>query len=409
VLVGSCDKVCKLLPKEGSIIVGEGENCEYKDTTGGGGGEQPVGDPVVLTSPITTNTTLKDLGLPIDYVWKGSGSLYVQNNAVLTIEPGVTIQFTNTGGGIEIKDGAAIKAIGTADKRIQFVGTGTNKGSWGRFWIETVSDNEFMYCDFINGGSYTSNSGVLYLTDKGRLAISHSKISGSLYAGIWLWNCATVSEIYKFDNNIIENCNEMPVFLTDIRFANKFDETSNLTNNGKNYVQVSRAYTTANLTLNATSVPYYVTGAFEAYAGTFTVNEGVTFYLATDVQLRLQTDGGVMIANGTPEKPVKFTHLPDSPAYWKGVWVYGTEGHVFNNVIFEYGGSTDSNPSRANFYIHNNGTASVTLNNVVFRNSQHYGLVRVGEAAITHSNVTFENNPDGNVLWSDGVVYTQIP
>ncbi|MDR0814440.1 MAG: DUF5018 domain-containing protein, partial [Bacteroidales bacterium] len=76
--------------------------------------------PIELTSPITANITLKDLGLPIDYFFAGS-TLFVQNNAVLTIEPGVTIQFTSTGdkGSLQINDGATIKAIGTAEKHIQ--------------------------------------------------------------------------------------------------------------------------------------------------------------------------------------------------------------------------------------------------------------------------------------------------
>ena len=54
-----------------------------------------------------------------------NGSKKAENNAILTIEPGVTIQFTASGkrGGFRIRNGATIKAIGSASKRIQFIGT----------------------------------------------------------------------------------------------------------------------------------------------------------------------------------------------------------------------------------------------------------------------------------------------
>ena len=112
----------------------------------------PTKQPVELKSPITENTTLKDLGLDVDYFYAGNDQLSVENNAVLTIEPGVTIQFTNAGrrGGIIIKAGATIKAIGAATNRIQFIGTNNEKGSWVGINVESNTDNQFAYCDFLN-------------------------------------------------------------------------------------------------------------------------------------------------------------------------------------------------------------------------------------------------------------------
>jgi hypothetical protein len=89
----------------------------------------PATDAVELTSPITADRTLKDLGLPIDYFFNGN-ILEVKNNAILTIEDSVTIQFRKENGTLVIMDGATIKALGTDNKRIQFVG-GATKGSWG--------------------------------------------------------------------------------------------------------------------------------------------------------------------------------------------------------------------------------------------------------------------------------------
>ena len=115
-------------PAKYTVTAEDGSKAEYMVTV-----TVPVPQIVELTSPIAADRTLKDLGLPIDYVYKGNNLLQVNNNATLTIGPGVTIQFTQTGGGMEIAGGATLTAIGTEEKPIQFVGSvfpSPNKGLW---------------------------------------------------------------------------------------------------------------------------------------------------------------------------------------------------------------------------------------------------------------------------------------
>ncbi|MDR0873484.1 MAG: hypothetical protein LBN27_08500, partial [Prevotellaceae bacterium] len=204
-------------------------SCGKEEDEPGGGDPiiPPIGELTELKSPITENTTLKDLGLPIDYFFAGS-TLFVQNNAVLTIEPGVTIQFTSTGdkGSLQINDGATIKAIGTAEKHIQFVGRNSAKGSWGTVQVNTNSDNEFKYCDFVNGGN--GSFGTLSMRGSGnnspRISVQYCSITGSKKYGFDTYG--NNFAIDAFDHNTITGGDDAPVYLYNLKMAEKFDLTS---------------------------------------------------------------------------------------------------------------------------------------------------------------------------------------
>ena len=356
--------------------------------------------PQELAASITTNTTLKDLGLPIDYCV--AASVTVKNNAILTIEPGVTIQFARVSGSMRIEDGAMIKAIGTAEKHIQFVGATASKGSWGYFHIETKTDNEFRYVDFLNGGGDVSR-GALYVRHA-RVGLSYCKISGSKGIGFKVFQD---NEVYAFDHNVIENCDDVPVTLDNFMQAEQFDLTSDLTNNANPYVPIANVGLTKNSTIKATTVPYYLTGLNNP-TKTLTISEGVTFYMSGGAYFSLSHTSldGVMLVNGTPEKPVIFTRLPGSAAYWNGIEIFRSSQHVFNNCIIEYAGETRTN---ANLKVGDNGSAGVTLNNVVLRHSKAYGIVVTdGFTVVNHNNVTFENNATANVLWN-GNALNELP
>ena len=111
---------------------------------------------IELTSPINQNTTLKDLGYSVDYVYNGKNMLEVTSNAVLTIEPGVTIQFTQKKGGLKVSEMCQINAVGTKEKPIKFIGSTSDKGSWDGVRILSGGENQFKYCDFIGGGSIST-------------------------------------------------------------------------------------------------------------------------------------------------------------------------------------------------------------------------------------------------------------
>ena len=360
--------------------------------------ETPV-SAIYLTSPITENTTLKDLGLDIDYIWDGT-ALVVENNAVLTIEPGVTIQFTKDKfGGIEINYGATIKAIGTAEKHIQFLGVGTHKGSWGLIDIHTATDNKFEYCDFINGGGAGGQAACVIRcwTEATQIGISHCKISGSPYQGLVMYENNRVT---AFDNNVIENCDDVPVWIRgELKMLEKFDMTSDFTNNTKQYIHVSQSSDhTEDATINRTSVPYYFHSSCELLNALLAINEGVTIYMGDNVGILKwsATGSGRLVINGTPENKVKFTRLPGTTQYWSTICFKGLIGSEIKNCIFEYGGKRDGAAGMIELF----DNADLTLTNVEFNNSYNYGVI-LGTGGcnfrLVHNNVTFADNYLGNV------------
>jgi hypothetical protein len=364
---------------------GSAANYVVTVTVGVGGGGQPV----ELTSPITVNTTLKDLGLPIDYVYKGSGLLAVQNNAILTIEPGVTIQFTdnNCRGGIEIKDGATIKAIGTADKRIQFVGNpSVGIGSWDEIAVRTKTANEFAYCDFIDAGSRTdafNYAAAMYIYNA-KVGVSYCKVSGGKCYGITFLDDFTIT---AFNNNKVENCSATPVCVRgQLARLGKFDVTSDFTNNTKAYITVY-PYASEVGTLNETSVPYYFDDNLDGIHENLTIGAGVTIYLGQNNYIGTgQTSTGRLLIHGTVAKPVKFTRIPGTTYYWKMLHFMTGVSHEMKNCIVEYGGF-DENDGSINLMFNGN----VAFENVHVSNSKGRGIML---------------NNHNNISWTGGSTVT---
>ncbi|MDR1792767.1 MAG: hypothetical protein LBR36_04925, partial [Bacteroidales bacterium] len=355
--------------------------------------------------------TLIDLGLDIDYFYAGSGLLEVQNGATLTIEPGVTIQFTNANGGILITDGATIKALGTADKHIQFIG-GTTKGSWQGITVETGTENRLQYVDFINGGS-SSQTGVIYLVMSGaRLAIDNCTISGSKGSGVFLENNDNLL-LTSFQSNKISGCDNTPLHLFGAYNLAVLDKTSDLTGNAVDYVEMHSSFEVdaQNLTINPTTVPYYFNGHTLVTAEkTLTVNAGTTIYIGNDASFNVTGEAHIVVNGGTNAgEKVTFTHLPGSTAYWQGMEFFDSHGNVLKNCLIEYGGNPNNDAN-----INANYRSSMSLENVELNNSKKYGFAfnnSTGSdaAQVTAVNVTFSGNADGNVLLPDGTVSTTMP
>ncbi|GHT32302.1 hypothetical protein FACS189434_03740 [Bacteroidia bacterium] len=388
--------------------------------TGCGKEDEPIdpnNPPVVgvlteLTSPITENTTLKDLGLPIDYVYKGTNLLEVKNNATLTIEDSVTIQFTDKNGGIWITDGATIKALGTANKHIQFVG-GATKGSWQGITVETNTENQLKYVDFINGGS-SSQTSVIYLVMSGaRLAIDNCTISGSKGSGVFLENNDNLL-LTSFKSNKISGCDNTPLHLFGVYNLAVLDKTSDLTGNAVNYVEMhsTAEVDASDLTINPTTVPYYFSAWAQVSASkTLTINAGTTMYFANDASFNVTGGAHIVVNGGTGAgEKVTFTHLPGSTTYWQGLNFSDSHGNVLKNCLIEYGGNPNND---ANIYAY--ARSSMALENVELNNSKQYGFKFTNSsyppdmAQVTAVNVTFSNNAGGNVLLPDETVVNAMP
>jgi hypothetical protein len=381
------------------------------DPSGGGGDGGGSGEIIELFSPITESTTLKDQGLEVDYIYKGNSPLEVTNSAILTIKPGVTIKFVYEGntGGIKITQGATIIAIGTANKHIQFIGANNAKGSWQGIEIKSNTNNQFTYCDFINmGHTEREDYGGLQLNTGATVGISYCKFTNGKGTGINIDGYSGACQFTAFNNNVFEGYESFsPVTISDSpSLLEKFDMSSDFTNNTKKYIKIYPKSVTKNVTINQTTVPYYFNSEIQNLNYTLTINEGATVYVerTKDLIASSATQNACLVINGTETKKVTITRLPGATDYWNGIYLDKMKGCIINNCIVEYGGKN----SGALIYL--GSSSAVTLHNVEIRNAEGYGIkFNNCDYNLTHTNVTFSNNGKGNVLDCHGDVLNGLP
>lgn len=373
-----------------------------------GGGDE--NNPVNFSGNIDANTTWPDLGLPVDYVV--NGRIYVKGNALLTIEPGVTIMFDGVDGGLEVEENAGISMVGTADKPIVFTGptNNPNNGSWNNILINSVrNDNRLEYVQFIRGGSDDGNWRAP-VEIRGKVHINNCLVDGSLANGI-------VTEydgcFYSFDNNVVTNCAEYP-WKTENNASLYYGVGSNnsFVANGKNMIWVNPSYYDLedHVTLKRMSVPYYfpdgynINGAFK-----YTIEPGVTMLIGSATNLTIQAET-TLIANGTIDAPITIRGLEDEPGYWNGIIYRSVKAQsVMNYCNVSGSGYSDGYTTACNLFLWDD--SRLTITNCVFNGSQYYGIGidRVSDMQyITHANNAFAACQGGNVWIESGGEYNGV-
>jgi hypothetical protein len=395
-----------------TVTAEDGSAANYVVTvTIGGGSLQPV----ELISPITADRTLKDLGLPIDYFFNGS-ALEVKNNAILTIEDSVTIQFRKTDGSLVITDGATLKALGTDGKRVQFIGASTNKGSWKGIVIQTENANELKYVDILNAGSQNYDySAALYL-DNGKAAVSNSTISGSSSNGITIVGRSGnyKGELTTCNNNTISNCNKAPIITTSYMGCyalRNMDNTNTFTGNTEEYIHIQESmntYIQGDMTLHSLNgYPWYFADGLSIDADrNVTIEAGATILIGSNTRINVPASSH-LIAEGTAQARITIKGKQDNAGYWKGIRVYSrTPGTKFNYCDISGGGS-GSEYYKCILYMYSGSFTSsyMELNNTIFSKSLHYGLYLENYNATSYclvassnpSSVTFSSCSAGNI------------
>ena len=161
---------------------------------------QPQPDPVysapaVELGNISTPTTLEDRNSDptvIDY--------FVNKNITvtseLTIKPGVVIGFAQDAR-LDINSGAMIKADGTAEKKIRFIGKTQQTGFWSGIMVYSISSSNILnHVEILHAGSkpmLDANKAAIATFETSRLAITNSLIAQSGGFGIY----------FRFNSNIV--------------------------------------------------------------------------------------------------------------------------------------------------------------------------------------------------------------
>ena len=356
---------------------------------GGNGGNGGSGDVVAqnIGGTMSENTTLKDLGLPIDYIVEGE--LKLDGNALVTIEPGVCIAFKSANGGIYVGENAGISMVGTEDKPIVLRGpiNNNNPGSWK--WVDIYSarnDNRMEHVEFLNGGS-DANYGVVLVEDDAKLSMKHCTVNGSLGKGVYANGTLTA-----FENNTIKNVKKYPLYLSNI-FGTPLGKGNTYTDNGNNFIQVDHYNKDANEgTLTNQGIPYEVVSDIDVTDQRhLTVEPGTTIaFAAVNGNIIVRENARITMV-GTADEPivVRGPINNNNPGSWEFIDVYSKRKD--NNI--EYVQFINGGSDKDWGVVIVEGEAKLTLKNCTINGSLGCGVVSYGDGSL----MEFENNTIKNV------------
>lgn len=363
-----------------------------------------------LGGTMSQNVTLSDKGLPIDYVI--NGMLYIDGNALLTIEPGVKIVFTGVDGGIEVGENAGLKMIGTPEKPIVFSGpiNNQNKGSWRHIrYYSNRADNVMEYVQLLNGGAGNMQDNKAVLHVEGALAMKNCLIDASACNGIVVEGQGNMSQ---FERNIISNSNEYPIVLNKIKQVMILNETNTFNANAINMIKIFNAGTDeVDIIVKALQIPYYFEDNIYVEK-IFTIEAGTNLLFKQGTHIEI-AEAGKIIAVGTADKHIKMNGITNNIGCWGGILLASTQ--LGNKIIYcdiAGGGASDGWTENHNIYIRTH--TKLLIQNTTISKSNYYGIViedkTSANMSLTHANVAFSECRLGNVYdESSGEVTNALP
>ena len=377
----------------------------FSDTPGGGGTEGAI----TVSGMIDANTTWTNHSSGVDYII--DGHFYVEGNALLTVEPGVTIMFTGTDGTIVVEENAGLRMVGTAENPITLTGptNNPNPGAWNS--VEVTSnrnDNQFEYVNFINGGS---GDHVLYVS--GKLSVKHCNINYSASVGAVLGYDGVFT---AFENNSLQHISGYPLVLNAHEKVNCLG-TGNTYNTTPNYSQTFNMIMIDdywldedNVTATFTNqgIPYYLRDGINVYGtAVMKVNAGAELVFAYDKEMVVGENALVQV-DGTSNQPVVFRGFENESGYWDGINIYTqrqTNGGSHLNYCQILNAGDDVDEAALTTF----EETRVALNNVSISGSNGYGLrisipvdwdteqYDFSNYHVTASGLTFANCAQGNI------------
>lgn len=349
------------------------------------------GDPETLSGSMSANRTLANRNNSIDYII--GDPLFLEGNALLTVEAGVTIAFAGVGSYITVGENAGLKMVGTAADPIILTGpvNNPNKGSWsGITYYSDRADNILEYVEIRNGGSDDDN-GTVIISSQASLAVRNTLLYGSTGYGF-----EVNGELREFSNNTVRDCEKAPVVASDIKRVEAMDATSTFTNNKKNYVWILWGTAEEILNIHKLTIPYFLEGGLYTEKNV-TIQAGVQLLFNATTTLSVY-ETTKLIAEGTASDPILFSCIDKEPGAWAGIYLHSSLSNVMAYCTVEYGGFGNDGYNIDCY-------GKLAISNCIIRNSSNYGFIIYDSSEITASNVVFNNCAGGNVYnWDTGEV-----
>ena len=364
---------------------------------------------VLINSNITADRTLEDIfSDPSQPDYRVTQNIVA--SAVLTVKPGVVIEFDENTYLTVASGGGALIADGEATNKITFT-TSNIAGNirWGGLYFTSqdsrnVLDNVIVAYAGASKSRYANLVNVaanVGLTEGAKVKITNSEISQGGGYGVFV----RFGELLEFSGNNINN-NALSGIGLPITVAGVLDAATTFADNTVGAVEVFGSTIVENITLVDLSgdAYYYVSGSLTANAD-LTIEAGTELRMEEDAFITI-TDEGVFIVNGTEANRVVFTALnEDNP--WGGIKLTSTSSRnkIDYATITQAGSQTTryANLVNAKANVGLSDGAKLALTNTIISNGEGLGMyVRFGEI------IAFGNNSFiDNTSWGIGLVASQ--
>lgn len=336
---------------------------------------------IMLDCVIDKNMTLTDHNPNgIDYIVDCYAEV---TNALLTVEPGVTIQFKEDAS-LQINDDAAIAIKGTAAKPVVMNGAKTGSCWWGMLIKSTDNRNKIDYLKISNTGYgeffHDVFAGFIYdakmaIGVEGSASITNTTVEDCGGIGVIYGSGANIT---GFANNTIAGCTLYPLMINASMLTNARDLSSSVyKNNGANYIALY-SYTSNNVVENEvvfhpTPVPYLAYNSLE-FRKIVVMDAGVEILMEEDRFLLTTGENTMWHIKGTAAKPVVIKGKLPGAGYWRGVLLGANSKGTFDYLNISGGGNDFIGfnvPFRANINVGDTDPATLTINNCTSSDNAH--------------------------------------
>lgn len=355
---------------DGSCIYDEDGNGNGNGGSGSGGVDTEDPD-YNLAGTVSTPTVIEDVydsDELFDYYIDGTWSI----SGPVEIEPGVRI-LMKSGARVRIDSDGSLKAEGTNEKQIHFIGDQDVEGYWDYILFDASNnlDNKFNYVTVRNAGASSTRPANIYLRNASRLSLKNSTVSKSSSNGLEV--SSTDGVLFDFENNHFSENQADPIKLASWRQASEIDYATNFTdNNGFNRLRVGGGGVIQNTTVNKVNGPFYFDGSANIDAD-LTFTEGVTVLMGPGARFRVTSSGG-FISEGTQSERVTIKGYQEVPGYWDYI---------------QFDDSNNPNNSLSYTDVSHGGASSTRPGNIYLRNSS---ILNMGNSS---SNYSSSNGVDG--------------
>ena len=408
VSVDNC--VIKECSVNGVYLHGESEFGSFTANTISDCEEYPLVIPFLQATAVTSDNEISGMGIALSgySVGKKNGKVTIHeqtipyvitqsyvdidDNAEVTIEPGVTIAMGEDSHiSVGYYSSAKLTAVGTEEKPITFTSNAKDKaaGDWDgiRFYEYASKSSALKYCNIeYAGGDYAP----VYIYNTA-ISIENCTITNNSNYGV---NANSESNFTSFTGNVIKD-NELCPVRCSAAAAGAIAADNELDALG---VEIYSYELTEKVTWVNLKVPFTIKASYLEIddGGSLTIEPGVTVQFAENTHISVgYYSEGKLVAEGTAEEPIIFTSaMKDKyPGDWDNIrfYEYSSAGCILDHCKILYGGDGGNS-----LYLYN-CAGKVTVQNCEIAYSDGYGIY-VNNASPTMSNNTYHDNKDGNKI-----------